>query len=160
MREDLSYVYSGHNSLAVSPFGESGTFSWSMLPHQLDELERHTRLAGIPHVMKNIAFGKRHVPCFYLGSNAVEKEFPTPSTYNHDLFLRMAMGWMRLRSRLQRHEPRGKGDKLLRRTVEFNLGSCSGRRALWQNAFSLNHATLQQRTAGFRVNMSNLLRGL
>src|ERR1700733_3467227 len=131
-----------------------------MLPHQLDEVERHAGLAGIPHAMKNIGFGKHHVPCFYLGSNAVEKELPSPSTYNHDLFLRMAMRWMRLRSRLQRHEPRGKRGKLLGRTVEFNVGSCSGRRALWPNAFDLHHATLQQRTAGFRVNMNNVLLGL
>jgi hypothetical protein len=32
-----------------------------MLPDQLDEVERHTRVAGIPHAMKNIGFGKHHV---------------------------------------------------------------------------------------------------
>src|ERR1700733_460635 len=114
-----------------------------MLPHRLDEVERHACLAGIPYAMEHVGFSKYHVSCFYLRSDAFEEKLSSPFTHNHDLFLGMAMGRMGVRSQLQGYEPRGNRRELLRRTIELNVGFRSGRRALRLNAVSLHHAALQ-----------------
>src|SRR6201996_8308810 len=98
------------------PFRTAWLPVWSsggVLSHHLDEVERHAVLAGIAHTVKHVGFRKDHVSRFYLGGGAIEEKLPRALTHDHDLFFGMAMRRMRLRSRLQGYEARGKRGELL-----------------------------------------------
>lgn len=68
----------------------------------------------------------------------------------------MAVRRMRLRSRLQCHEPGGKSGKLLRRPIEVHVCFCTGRGAFRLKALRLHDLTSEKGTAYIRLDMRSL----